>query len=92
MKDYNFSRDDFLMIEYPIPTSNENGYALVEVERKDLHESLNEKAAKALREDESLKEALTNPKTLEFTKISINLVINEDSVLGGCGLSNLGNT
>ena len=51
------------MIEYPIPTSNDNGYALIEVERKDLHESLNEKAAKALREDDSLKEALSNPKT-----------------------------
>jgi hypothetical protein len=63
VKDANFSRDDFLMIEYPIPTSNDNGYALVEVERKDLNKSLNEKAAKALREDDSLKEALSSPET-----------------------------
>lgn len=28
VKDADFSRDDFLMIEYPIPTDNNNGYAI----------------------------------------------------------------
>lgn len=92
VKDANFSRDDFLMLEYPIPTSNENGYALVEVEKKDIHEILNDKAAKALKEDENFKAALSNPKTLEFVKIPMSVVTNEESVLGACGLSNLGNT
>lgn len=92
VKDADFSRDDFLMLEYPIPTSNENGYALVEVERKNIHEALNEKASKALKEDESLKEALSNPRTLDFTKIPISLVTNEESIVGACGLSNIGNT
>ena len=92
VKDANFSRDHFLMMEYPIPTSNDNGYALVEVEKKDIHEALNEKASKALKEDESLKEAFSNPKTLEFMKIPITLVTTDESVIGACGLSNLGNT
>jgi hypothetical protein len=82
VKDANFSRDDFLMLEYPIPTSNENGYALVEIEKRDIHEALNEKASRALREDETLKEALSNPKTLDFMKIPITLVTNEESVTG----------
>lgn len=82
VKDANFSRDDFLMLEYPIPTENENGYALVEIEKRDIHEVLNEKACKAMREDETLKEALSNPKTLDFMKIPITLVTNEESVTG----------
>jgi hypothetical protein len=92
VKDANFSRDDFLMLEYPIPTSNENGYALVEIEKKDIHEALNAKASKALKEDDTLKEALSHPKTLEFMTIPITLVTSDESVTGACGLSNLGNT
>lgn len=92
IKDGNFSRDDFMMIEYQIPTSNDNGYALVEIGKKDIYDSLNEKAAKALMENEEIKEAISNPKTLDYTKIQISLVSNEDSVLGTCGLSNIGNT
>lgn len=92
VKDADFSRDDFLMIEYPIPTSNDNGYALVEVEKRDLHETLNEKAAKMLTENEELKEHLSNPKSLKYNTIPVSLVTNTESVLGACGLSNLGNT
>lgn len=92
VKDADFSRDDFLMIEYQIPTSNENGYALVEVEKKGIKDALNEKAYEALQNDESLQSKLSDPHTLEFTSIPITLVTNEKSVKGICGLSNLGNT
>jgi ubiquitin C-terminal hydrolase len=98
VKDAEFSRDHFLMIEYPIPTSNDNGYALVEVERKDISDTLNERAAKAFSEDEELKEAISNPVSMKQLllrkddKYSINLVLNEDSISGACGLSNIGNT
>lgn len=80
------------MIEYPISTTNENGYAFVEIEKKDITDVLNEAAIKALKQDDSLKEALSNSKTLKFLTIPINLVANESSVKGICGLSNLGNT
>lgn len=92
VKDANFSRDHFMMLEYPITTSNDNGYALVEIEKRDIHDSMNEKAKKAFEEDEELKEAISNPKTLEYNKIEMSLVANENSVLGNCGLSNIGNT
>lgn len=92
VKDAGFSRDHFLMLEYPIPTENKNGYALVEVEKGDHIENLGEKAAKMLAEDESLKEILEDPKTLQFTTIPFSLVCDETSVRGACGLSNLGNT
>lgn len=92
IKDANFSRDDFLMIEYKIRTTNENGYAFVEVEKKSLEDALNKKAHKALQENEELKEALKNPKTLGFINADLSLVTSEDSVEGACGLSNLGNT
>lgn len=92
VKDADFSRDDFLMLEYPIPTSNDNGYALVEVEKKGFKEALNEKAFEALQEDESLKSKLTDPSTLEFLSIPITLVTTDKSVTGLWGLSNLGNT
>ena len=82
VKDANISRDDFLMLEYPIPTTNDNGYALVEIERKDIHEVLNEKASRALKEDETYKAALSDPKKMEFTKIPMTLVTNEESVIG----------
>jgi ubiquitin carboxyl-terminal hydrolase 4/11 len=92
VKDADFSRDDFLMIEYPIPTDNNNGYAIWEVEKKGIHEAMDETTAKAISEDENLKVALTNPKTLEFAKISITILTKEESVKGAWGLSNLGNT
>lgn len=82
VKDADFSRDDFLMLEYPIPTSNDNGYALVEVEKKGFKEALNEKAFEALQEDESLKSKLTDPSTLEFLSIPITLVTTDKSVTG----------
>ena len=92
VKDSNFSRDDFLMIEYKIRTSNSNGFAFVEVEKKDIQDTLNEKASRVLENNEELKEALLNPKTLEFIKTKLSLVSNDESVEGACGLSNLGNT
>jgi len=92
VKDADFSRDDFLMLEYPIPTSNDNGYALVEVEKKGIKDALNDKAFEALQQDESLKKKLSDPKTLEFLSIPITLVTYDKSVNGVCGLSNLGNT
>jgi ubiquitin carboxyl-terminal hydrolase 4/11 len=92
IKDANFSRDDFLMIEYKIKTTNENGYAFVEVEKKSLEDALSKKAHQALEENEELKEALKNPKTLGFINADLSLVTSDDSVEGACGLSNLGNT
>lgn len=92
IKDANFSRDDFLMLEYPIPTSNDNGYALVEVERMDINDTLNDKVAQAFQENEEIKEAISNPKSLNYTKIPMTLVTTEDSIKGACGLSNIGNT
>ena len=82
VKDADFSRDNFMMIEYKIPTSNENGYALVEVERREIHEGLSDKAALALNENEELKESLANPKSLKYCEIPISLVTNKESVLG----------
>ena len=82
IKDANFSRDDFLMIEYKIRTTNENGYAFVEVEKKSLEDALNKKAHQALQENEELKEALKNPKTLGFINADLSLVTSEDSVEG----------
>jgi hypothetical protein len=92
VKDADFSRDDFMMIEYQIPTTNENGYALVEVEKKGIKDALNEKAYEALQNDDNLKGKLSDPSTLQFTDIPVTLVSNEKSVMGICGLSNLGNT
>jgi len=82
VKDADFSRDHFMMLEYPIPTSNDNGYALVEVEKKDIHEALDEKTVKALKENESLKVALSNPKTLEYIQAPLSIITNEESVRG----------
>ena len=82
VKDADFSRDDFLMIEYQIPTTNDNGYALVEVEKKGIKDALNEKAYEALQNDESLQSKLSDPHTLEFTSIPITLVTNDKSVKG----------
>lgn len=70
------------MMEYQIPTSNENGYALVEVEKKGIKEALNEKAFQALQNDESLKSKLSDPSTLDFLNIPITLVTYDKSVMG----------
>ena len=92
MKDADFSRDDFWMLEFQIPTTNENGYALVEVEKKGIKDALNEEAFEALMSDEEFKTKLADPKDLQFLSIPIKAVTNDKSVTGVCGLSNLGNT
>lgn len=80
------------MLEFQIPTTNENGYALVEVEKKGIKDALNEEAFEALMSDEEFKTKLADPKDLQFLSIPIKAVTNDKSVTGVCGLSNLGNT
>lgn len=82
MKDANFSRDDFMMLEYQIPTTNENGYALVEIDKGSALDEQLQKQFEDLMKDEEVKEMLNNPSTLKFTTIPIKTISKSDSVLG----------
>lgn len=52
------------------------------MEKKNIHEAMDETTAKVINEDESLKAALSNPRSLEFIKVPITILTKEESVKG----------
>jgi len=83
INDVQLSLDDFIIVECKC----RGDFIFEEIEKQEGNEVLHDHI-----EDEELKEALTDAKSLRFLNLDITSLFDSRSNEGKCGLSNLGNT